>query len=274
MKLVTFSVRNQTPRVGILEDDTVVLTASQGSLLALMQSGITPTRTSERYPLETCVIHPPLRPGKILCVGRNYAEHAKELGNAVPDAPLIFLKAPSAVIASGETITWRGAVTQQVDWEGELAVVMGKRCKNVSEADAPRCIYGYTIANDVSARDLQDKEPQWARAKSLDTFCPLGPVLVTRSDIPDPQALRVRTEVNGEVMQDGSTADMMHGVYALVSYVSQWFTLEPGDVILTGTPSGVGKGRKPPLFLKDGDVVSVTIDGIGTLRNPCKVEDA
>jgi len=274
MKLVTFSVRNQTARVGILEGDTVVLTASPGSMLALMQSGITPSRTSERYPLKLCVIHPPLRPGKILCVGRNYAEHAKELGNAVPDAPLIFLKAPSAVIADGETITWRSTTTQQVDWEGELAVVIGKRCKNISEADAPQYIYGYSIANDVSARDLQDKEPQWARAKSLDTFCPLGPVVVTRADIPDPQALRVRTEVNGEVMQDGSTADMIHGVYALVSYISQWFTLEPGDVILTGTPSGVGKGRKPPVFLKDGDVVRVTIDGIGTLSNPCKVEDA
>lgn len=271
MKLVTFSIHNRSPRVGILEDDVIVQTASQGTLLSLMQSGITPSRTSERFPLDQCKLHAPVKPGKIICVGRNYAEHAKELGNAVPDAPLLFLKAPSAVIAHGETITWRADVTAQVDWEGELAVVIGQRGKHIPEQDAPKYIYGYTIGNDVSARDLQDKEPQWARAKSLDTFCPLGPVIVTRADLPDAQTLRVKTEVNGEVMQDGSTDQMMHSVNALVSYISQWFTLEPGDVLLTGTPSGVGKGRKPPVFLKDGDTVSVTIDGIGTLTNPCKV---
>lgn len=271
MKLVTFSTHNRTPRVGILEDDVIVQTASQGTLLSLMQSGITPSRTSERFPLDQCKLHAPVKAGKIICVGRNYAEHAKELGNAVPDAPLLFLKAPSAVIAHGETITWRADVTAQVDWEGELAVVIGQRGKHIPQEDAPKYIYGYTIGNDVSARDLQDKEPQWARAKSLDTFCPLGPVIVTRADVPDVQALRVKTEVNGEVMQDGSTDQMMHSVNALVSYISQWFTLEPGDVLLTGTPSGVGKGRKPPVFLKDGDTVSVTIDGIGTLTNPCKV---
>ena len=131
-------------------------------------------------------------------------------------------------------------------------------------------VYGYTVANDVTARDLQDTEPQWLRGKSLDTFCPLGPAIVSKRDIPDPHALTLTTTVNGKKMQNGNTGDMIHRVDALVSYISQWITLDPGDVILTGTPSGVGKGMKPPRFLKDGDTVTVTIDGIGTLTNPCK----
>jgi 5-carboxymethyl-2-hydroxymuconate isomerase len=133
-----------------------------------------------------------------------------------------------------------------------------------------RAVYGYTIANDITARDLQESEPQWLRGKGMDTFCPLGPTLVTKRDIPDPHALTLTTTVNGETMQNGSTGDMIHRVDALVSYISQWITLDAGDVILTGTPAGVGKGMKPPRYLKNGDVVSVSIDGIGTLTNPCQ----
>jgi 2-keto-4-pentenoate hydratase/2-oxohepta-3-ene-1,7-dioic acid hydratase in catechol pathway len=204
-------------------------------------------------------------------VGRNYAAHAAETGNEVPPAPLIFAKFGSCVIGDGDPIIWKESITTQVDWEGELAVVIGKRAKDVTAERAADHIFGYTIANDVSARDLQNSESQWARAKGMDTFCPLGPVVLTRSEIPDPQALRIVTKVGDEVMQDASTKDMVHGVYDLIAYLSQTFTLDPGDLILTGTPAGVGMGMNPQRYLKDGEVVSVTIDGIGTLTNPCKV---
>lgn len=271
MHLVTFSYKNRTPRVGILEGDRITQSAWAGNMLALVQSGVTPQATSERFPLADCTLKAPLRPGKIICVGRNYAEHAKELGNEVPPAPLLFFKATTSIIGTGEAITWQADFSAQIDWEGELAVVIGARARSVSEAQAQAHIFGYTIANDVSARDLQASEPQWARAKSLDTFCPLGPVIATRASIADPHTLRLQTTVNGQTMQDGNTGDMIHRIPALVAYCSRWFTLEPGDIILTGTPSGVGKGMNPPRFLGDGDEVSVSIEGIGTLTNPCRV---
>ena len=269
MQLVSFWHPQRTG-IGILRDDTVTVTAWTGDMLSLLDAGITPNETSIRYPLSAIKLRAPLRPRKIIAVGRNYAEHAKELGNDAPAAPLLFAKLPSSVIADGETITWSEAITQQVDWEAELAVVIGKRASKVAVEDAMNAVYSYTVANDVTARDLQETEPQWLRGKSLDTFCPLGPAIVSRRDIPDPHALTLTTTVNGKKMQNGKTGDMIHRVDALVSYISHWVTLEPGDVILTGTPSGVGKGMKPPRFLKDGDTVSVTIDGIGTLTNPCK----
>ncbi len=213
----------------------------------------------------------PIKPGKLLCVGRNYAEHAAELNNPLPKKPLIFSKFPSCIIANGDTIQWHSSITQQVDWEGELVVVIGKTAKNIREEDAYEHIFGYTIANDVSARDLQDNDGQWTRAKGMDTFCPLGPSIVSKDDIPDPHALKIKTTVNGETMQDGNTSDMIFKVPFLVAYLSQTFTLEPGDLILTGTPSGVGKGMKPPRFLQSGDSVSVMIAGIGLLTNGCEV---
>ncbi|HEX2618489.1 MAG TPA: fumarylacetoacetate hydrolase family protein [Phototrophicaceae bacterium] len=271
MKVVYFSHRGKAPGVGVLEEDTVISAPWLGTMSALMESGITPGRTSQRYPLSECKLLAPVRPGKVLCVGRNYAAHIAEMGNAVPEKPLIFAKFGSSVIGDGDAITWKESITSQVDWEGELAIVIGKRAKDITEEDAPKHIFGYTVSNDVSARDLQSSEAQWARAKGMDTFCPLGPYLVLRSDIPDPQVLSIKTTVNDEVMQDGNTKDMIHSVYSLVAYCSQTFTLEPGDVILTGSPAGVGKGMTPPRFLKDGDVVSVSIENIGTLTNPCKV---
>lgn len=271
MKVVYFSHQGKSPIVGTLEDDTIIAAPWAGSLLALIESGITAGRTSNRYPLSECKLLAPIRPGKILCVGRNYAAHAAETGSDVPEKPLLFSKFGSSVIGTDETITWHESMTTQVDWEAELAVVIGKRAKNITAEEAPEYIFGYTIANDISARDLQDNDGQWTRAKGLDTFAPLGPYIVTKSEVPDPQALSVKTTVNGEVMQDGNTKDMVHSVYALVAYCSQAFTLDAGDVILTGTPAGVGKGMKPPRYLKDGDVVSVEIEGLGTLTNPCKV---
>ncbi len=267
MKLMKF-LHNGRVRVGDLVGDEVVQLAIQDGMEAVLRRGITPAHTSERFPVDEVEILAPHRPGKIVAVGRNYAKHAAELDNDVPEKPLLFAKMVSSVIGDGETITYDPEITSQVDWEGELAVVIGRRASRVSEEDALDHVFGYTIANDISARDLQSAEPQWLRAKGLDTFCPLGPVIVTKSEIEDPQALTVVTSVNDDEMQNGSTGDMIFKVAYLVHYISHAFTLEPGDLILTGTPDGVGKAQDPPRFLQDGDSVTVNIDGIGTITNP------
>jgi len=213
----------------------------------------------------------PVRPGKIVAVGRNYREHAAEESAAVPSAPLLFAKFPSAVVGDGATIAWSAGLTAQVDYEAELAVVIGHRARRVAAPQALDHVLGYSCLNDVSARDLQVSDGQWARAKSLDTFCPMGPWIVTTDEVPDPGAVRVRCRVNGDLRQDASTAELVHGVAELIAYCSQSFTLEPGDVIATGTPGGVGAFRDPPVFLADGDTVEVEIDGVGTLTNRCRV---
>jgi 5-carboxymethyl-2-hydroxymuconate isomerase len=271
MKLVTFTYKNRTQLGEIIDDYVYALSSSDTVRMhEMIRRGVTPNRVSQRYPLAEVRLRAPLRPGKIVAIGRNYAEHAKETGNEPPPRPLIFAKFPSSVIDPGEAITWSESVTKEVDWEVELAVIIGRKAKHVSEEDAMNYVFGYTVANDVSARDLQLRtDGQWTRGKSLDTFCPLGPIIVTRSDIADPQNLNLRTTVNGEVMQDGNTRDMIFKIPYLIHYISKHFTLEPADIILTGTPPGVGEGRK--LYLKDGDVVSCSVEGIGELTNPCKV---
>ena len=215
---------------------------------------------------------PVARPGKIIAVGRNYAEHAAEEGIAVPEAPVLFAKFPSSVVGPGAAIRWRAGDTAQVDFEAELAVVIGRRARDVGRADALGHVLGYTCLNDVSARDLQFADGQWTRGKSLDTFCPIGPWLVTADEIPDPGALRIRCLVGDEVVQDASTSEMIHGVADLIAVISRFVTLEPGDVIATGTPAGVGVFRDPPRFLGDGDVVAVEIEGIGRLENRCRID--
>lgn len=271
MKLVTFLQGTRT-LVGELAGDTVYNTSIPGSMFDIIRRGITPTRTSEHYPLSQVKLSAPIRPGKIIAIGRNYAEHAAELNHDIPPAPIIFAKFPSSIIGHGEAIAWKASITEKVDWEGELAVVIGKQARNVTEADAYKHVFGYTIANDISARDLQlEKDSQWTRGKSLDTFCPMGPFIITRDEVPDPHKLTVKTIVNGEVVQEAGTDTMMFKIPTLISYCSQMFTLEPGDIILTGTPPGVGHGRKPPQYLKDGDTVVVEISGIGELSNPCKI---
>lgn len=270
MKLVTFSY-NQRQSVGILEDDWVYRISFNMNMLDLLQRGVSPTKTSERYPVSDVKFLAPFIPNKMIAVGRNYAEHAAELGNTVPKQPLLFAKLNNTVIGDGDVITWRSDATKQVDWEVELAVIIGKRGRNIAEKDALKHVFGYTVANDVSARDLQDTEGQWLRAKSMDTFCPLGSIIVTRDEIPDPQNLGLRTVVNGEVMQDSNTSNMIFSVAYLISHISHIVTLQPGDVILTGTPSGVGKGKNPPRFLADGDQVTVAIDGICELTNTCHI---
>jgi 2-keto-4-pentenoate hydratase/2-oxohepta-3-ene-1,7-dioic acid hydratase in catechol pathway len=238
----------------------------------MLRRGVTTSRTYERFPLDKVTLEAPLRPGKIVAIGLNYADHAAETGRDAPTAPVIFAKFPSAVIGPNETITWRGSITKQVDYEAELAVVIGKKAKEVSEEDAYEYVLGYANANDVSARDLQlTIDSQWTRGKSLDTFCPLGPYIATRDEVPDPHALSIRTKVNSKVMQDGNTKDMIFNIPYLIAYCSRNFTLEPGDLILTGTPAGVGHARKPPRYLADGNTVTVSVEGLGELTNKCTV---
>jgi len=212
----------------------------------------------------------PLAPLNILALGINYRQHGDEFAMSYPEQPLLFLKATTSVIGPDEPILLPRAGAEHVDYEAELAVVIGRRAKNISPGEAMEHIFAYTCANDVSARDWQlDKQKgQWARGKSFDTFCPLGPWLVTRDEVEDPGNLRVRCLVNGQVLQDASTADMIFPVAAIVSNLSLSMTLEPGTVILTGTPQGVGFTRTPPVFLRDGDTVSVEVERIGTLTNP------
>jgi 2-keto-4-pentenoate hydratase/2-oxohepta-3-ene-1,7-dioic acid hydratase in catechol pathway len=216
------------------------------------------------------VLGPPLRPGKIVAIGLNYRDHVRETGMEAPDRPLVFAKFTSSVIASGESIEIDPSVTERVDWEGELAVVVGRQLRRASERDALAAVFGYTIANDVSARDVQFAESQWVRAKSMDTFCPIGPMIVTPDELSDPQDLLLQTRVNGEVVQSTSTAEMIFGIAELLSFCSRSFTLEPGDVLLTGTPWGCGDFMSPRRWLKDGDAVEVEIDGIGVLSNPVR----
>ena len=213
---------------------------------------------------------PPVYPSKILAIGRNYVDHAIEGGAAPPKAPLIFNKLTSSLSAHHRPIILP-TISSQVDYEAELAVVMGRRAKQVTEADALDHVFGYTLINDVSARDLQYGDGQWTRGKGLDTFAPLGPFITTRDEIPDIQALKIEGRLNGEVMQSSNTEKMIFKVAYLVSYISQGITLEPGDVIATGTPDGVGIFRKPPVLLKPGDVFEVSIEKLGTLRNPVEM---
>jgi len=210
-------------------------------------------------------------PQKVLAIGRNYAEHARETGQEPPTTPIVFAKMPSSIIGPGDPIIYSKAHSQQVDYETELAVVIGRRTRMVSPDDALDYVLGYTVCNDVSARDVQFGEGQWVRGKSFDTFCPLGPWIVTTDEIPDPQVLKISARLNGQTMQDSSTAEMIFSVAALVSFLSLAITLEPGDVIATGTPPGVGFARTPPVFLLDGDTAEMEVEGIGILRNPVVV---
>jgi 2-keto-4-pentenoate hydratase/2-oxohepta-3-ene-1,7-dioic acid hydratase in catechol pathway len=215
-------------------------------------------------------LHPPvLRPGKIVAIGLNYRDHCREFGVDPPTSPVLFPKLTSALCGHGAEVRWEPAVTAEVDWEAELAVIIGRSVHHAGPEEATAAIFGYTVCNDVTARDIQREEQQWLRAKGLDTFCPLGPVAVTAEEVVDPQGLAVRSRVNGQVMQDSSTGEMVFRVVDLVSRLSRSFTLEPGDVIATGTPLGVGAFRDPPMFLSPGDVMEMEVQGIGVLRNTC-----
>ncbi|MDA8331505.1 MAG: fumarylacetoacetate hydrolase family protein [Candidatus Dormibacteraeota bacterium] len=206
-------------------------------------------------------------PDKILCLGQNYSEHVAEMGSQRPAAPNIFAKFRNGLVGSGEPIRLPEA-SAQVDYEGELAVVMGRRCSRVSPDEAMGYVGGYTVMNDVSARDLQFRTGQYTIGKAVDTFCPLGPGIVPAAEVEDPQRLGLVTRLNGEVMQNGNTADMLFSIAESISFISQVITLECGDVIATGTPAGVGYKRVPPRFLRPGDLIEVEVEGVGRLSNP------
>ncbi len=220
-------------------------------------------------PEEKIHLGPLFRPRNVLCIGLNYKDHAAEGGVPLPEKPVVFAKLTGCITGPDDAIVLPPD-TKEVDYEAELAVVMGRRCRGVSTSDALDYVAGYTCLNDVSARDFQRGDGQWVRAKSQDTFGPMGPYLVTGEDIPDPQTLPIRCLVNGTTLQDSNTEKMIFGVRELIAFISRGITLEPGDVISTGTPHGVGFARKPPIFLKGGDEVVVEIEGIGRLSNPVK----
>ena len=221
---------------------------------------------------EAELLAPVPRPGKIVAIGRNYREHATEEGVDPPAAPLMFAKWPSAVVGPGAEIRWDPALSSQVDYEAELAVIIGRRARRADAANALDHVFGYTCLNDVSARDLQFGDGQWTRGKSLDTFCPMGPALVTPDEIGDPQDLAIRCFVGEDLRQDARTSAMYFGIAEIISYCSQSLTLEPGDVVATGTPGGVGVFRDPPRYLGDGERVIVEIEGIGRLETVCRFE--
>jgi 2-keto-4-pentenoate hydratase/2-oxohepta-3-ene-1,7-dioic acid hydratase in catechol pathway len=250
-----------------------LLAAGSSAIDALRTAAANGAVAQRGHPLEgTQLLAPVPRPGKIVAIGRNYREHLNEEGSDQPPAPLMFSKWPSCVIGPGDEIRWDPGLTTQVDYEAELGVVIGRRARRVSDGEALDHVFGYTCLNDVTARDIQFGDGQWVRGKSLDTFCPMGPMVVTADEIDDPQRLDISTTVNGERRQLSNTSQMYFGVAAIISYASQSFTLEPGDVIATGTPGGVGHFRKPPLYLADGDVVAVEIQGIGRLENTCRFD--
>lgn len=218
------------------------------------------------------IVLPPVSPRKIVAIGLNYMDHVRETGLDAPKVPLIFAKFPSSLAADGQVVVVDRALTERVDWEVELAVVIGSTARNVAVADALSHVFGYSVANDLSARDIQASDGQWVRAKSLDGFCPLGPEIVTADEVSDPQQLALRTLVNDEVMQESNTSEMIFSVAELIAWCSRSFTLEPGDVLLTGTPWGCGEFMDPPRSLQDGDEVSVSVNSIGTLSNRIKVQ--
>jgi acylpyruvate hydrolase len=240
-----------------------------GEISALLNSGQARHAGGQvvGYLIDEIEFLPAVRPSKILAIGRNYVDHAIEGGAEPPSTPLLFNKLPNSLSAHNAPIAL-SKLSQKVDYEAELAVVIGRRARQVSEANALEHVFGYTLINDVSARDLQFGDGQWTRGKGLDTFAPLGPFITTRDEIADVQALKIEGRLNGEVMQSSNTAKMIFKIGYLISYLSQGITLEPGDVIATGTPEGVGVFRDPPVLLKAGDVYEVEIEGLGTLRNP------
>ena len=282
MRYLTFSAPGDpTPRLGILEGDHVV--PLPGSLLDLIRSGRLKASGGQRpgddpgarFATREIRWHAPIpRPSKnVFCVGRNYLTHIEEGARArgvavkLPDAPVFFTKAPTSVNGPFDDIPWDRSVTHEVDWEAELGVVIGKTGRNIPKGAALDHVFGYTVINDVTARDLQKNHFQFFKGKTLDGFCPIGPVVVTADEFGAPQGKQVTLKVNGVVKQNGNTRDMIFGVDAIIASLSHGVTLEAGDIIACGTPDGCGFARTPPEFLADGDVMETAIEGIGTMRN-------
>jgi 2,4-diketo-3-deoxy-L-fuconate hydrolase len=277
MKLVTFAAQGGT-QVGVLDGTSVVPISGATDMIALLKqplpshiTSLMPQEGRNVLPVDRVRLLAPIpRPPKIIGVGLNYRDHAQETGQPLPKAPILFSKASTAVIGPRQPIVVPKA-SEQVDYEVELGVVIGVGGHSISEEAALDHVAGYTVFNDVSARDLQFRDGQWFRGKSFDTFAPMGPCLVLRDQLPNPQNLRLRLRLNGRTRQDGTTANMIFSVAQLIADISQVMLLEPGDVIATGTPAGVGYVAKPKtVFLQPGDVVEAEVEGIGVLRNPVK----
>jgi 2-keto-4-pentenoate hydratase/2-oxohepta-3-ene-1,7-dioic acid hydratase in catechol pathway len=283
MRLATIQTPSG-PHAAVLQGDSYIdlpatdpaLPASVRQLIASGPAGLKAAADAARksgavkYAAGQVKLLPPIPdPPKIVCLGLNYRDHAMETGAPIPKDPVLFSKYATALIGPGEAIVLP-PVSNEVDYEAELVIVVGKRGRNLSAADAPAYVAGYTIGHDVSARDWQLKkdQKQWMVGKTFDTFAPTGPHLVTADEVRDPHNLAIRLQLNGKTMQDSNTRQMIFGVGAVVAYLSQVFTIEPGDLIFTGTPPGVGIARKPPVYLKAGDQVEVEIEGLGVLRNP------
>ena len=276
-ELAVADVRVPTDMIGLLRGGDTSLRAAQqavafvrsqleGNDKTLSLQGIT-------YAIDRVSLLPPVtRPGKVVCLGLNYREHAAEAGMAVPEYPVLFHKVAGSLIGHNQPIVVP-RISSKIDYEGELAIIIGRRGKYIAEEDALSYVAGYTVGNDVSARDLQFRTSQWTTGKMLDTFCPLGPALVTRDEVANPNQLAIKTTLNGQVMQDGNTADMIFRVPFIVSYISEIATLEPGDVILTGTPPGICNTRTPQVFMKPGDTITVEIEHVGKLTNPVVGEE-
>jgi 2-keto-4-pentenoate hydratase/2-oxohepta-3-ene-1,7-dioic acid hydratase in catechol pathway len=288
MRLVSFSSPHAPVRTGVLTEGGVVdlaaanLPADMTELVRLGEVGLDAAADAAAalrpLPLDTVRIHAPLRPPKnVMCVGRNYREHAAEFSRSgfdasertmVPEHPVIFTKAATSIIGPEEPIVLANDPSGTVDYEGELAVVIGRGGRRIPEAEASAHVFGYTIVNDVTARDLQHRHVQWFLGKSPDTFCPMGPAIVTTDELPDVTTSWLRTRVNGELRQEAPISNLIFDVPSLIRTISETILLEPGDVIATGTPAGAGIGFDPPRYLASGDRVEVSVDGIGTLGNP------
>lgn len=289
MKLLTFSI-NGKPRPGVLDGDKVIDLAAaglpvdeNGDLMAIVRGGemalervrqTIKSGTAQRYALAEVKLHAPLlAPSKIIAIGLNYIDHCHEANLPVPTEPVIFSKFPTSVTGPYDDLSWPAIVSKEVDYEVELGVVIGKKGRDISEKDAMSYVCGYTVVNDVSARDQQfANAKQWDRGKSFDTFCPWGPYIVTRDEISDPHNLGVRTILNGKEMQKSNTKNLIFNIPQIIAYASQGTTLLPGDLIPTGTPFGVGFSRKPPVYLQHGDECVCEVDQIGAIRNRIKLQ--
>lgn len=259
-------------RLGMIEGDSLVPLDFQGSMIDFIEHGGSAKTKGQALPLDKVRFAPVVsRPSKIVALGLNYLDHANESKGAIPKVPLLFAKFPNSLTGHKEPIVWSSEITKKVDFEAELAVIMGKRIYRPDGDKIMEAVFGYACSNDVSARDLQFGDGQWVRGKSLDTFCPIGPWIVTKEEVSDPHGLRIKTVLNGTTMQDSNTNLMIFKVPEVVHFISRQITLLPGDVILTGTPHGVGAFRDPSIYMKNDDVVTVEIEKVGRLTNPCKV---
>lgn len=271
MKIAQFYHENRI-RLGLIEGERLLPLDFQGEMIDFIRSGGSGSPSGERpIPLESVHFAAPVSgPNKIIGIGLNYLDHIRESKGKVPKNPILFAKFPTTLLGHRGEITWDPRLTKKVDFEAELALIIGRTANRCPESEALGTIFGYTCANDVSARDLQFGDGQWVRGKSLDGFCPLGPWVVTSEEIPDPHTLGIKSLLNNQVMQDSDTSQMIFKVPQLISFLSTSFTLLPGDVILTGTPHGVGSFREPPVYMKEGDEIAVEIERVGRLVNTCR----